>query len=152
NGGAHADNPIDFQEFMIMPVGAESFHEAVRWGSEIFHTLKAGLKGAGHNTNVGDEGGFAPNLKDAKAALDFVVTSIEKAGYKPAEEVAIALDCAATEFFKDGNYIYEGEGKTRDARAQADYLAKLVADYPIISIEDGMAEDDFEGWKMLTAL
>src|SRR5690606_28064022 len=134
NGGVHADNPIDFQEFMIMPVGAESLREAVRWGSEIFHTLKAGLKAAGHNTNVGDEGGFAPGLKDAKAALDFIMASIEKAGYKPGEQVAIALDCAATEFFKDGNYVYEGEGQTRDAKAQAEYLAALVGDYPIISI------------------
>src|SRR5690606_2224001 len=150
NGGVHADNPIDFQEFMIMPVGAESLREAVRWGSEIFHTLKAGLKAAGHNTNVGDEGGFAPGLKDAKAALDFIMASIEKAGYMPGEQVAIALDCAATEFFKDGNYVYEGEGQTRDAKAQAEYLAALVGDYPIISIEDGMAEDDFEGWKVLT--
>jgi len=152
NGGAHADNPIDFQEFMIMPVGAETLRDAVRWGSEIFHTLKSGLKAAGHNTNVGDEGGFAPNLKDAKAALDFIMGSIEKAGFKPGEEVAIALDCAATEFFKDGKYVYEGEGQTRDAKAQAEYLAKLAGDYPIISIEDGMAEDDFEGWKVLTDL
>ena len=150
NGGAHADNPIDFQEFMIMPVGAESFREGLRWGAEIFHTLKKGLKDAGHNTNVGDEGGFAPNIKSAQAALDFVMTSIEKAGYKPGEEIAIALDCAATEFFKDGAYAYEGEKKTRDPKAQAKYLAKLAADYPIISIEDGMSEDDWEGWKELT--
>ena len=152
NGGAHADNPIDFQEFMIMPVGAESFREGLRWGAEIFHTLKKGLKDAGHNTNVGDEGGFAPNLKSATAALDFVMASIEKAGYKPGDEVAIALDCASTEFFKDGNYVYEGEKKSRDPKAQAKYLAKLVADYPIISIEDGMAEDDWDGWKTLTDL
>ncbi|WP_163272058.1 phosphopyruvate hydratase [Chelativorans alearense] len=152
NGGVHADNPIDFQEFMVMPVGAESLREAVRCGAEIFHTLKAGLKAAGHNTNVGDEGGFAPGLKSAQEALDFIMTSIEKAGYKPGEDVAIALDCAATEFFKDGKYVYEGEGKTREAKAQAEYLAKLAADYPIISIEDGMAEDDFEGWKILTEL
>jgi enolase len=152
NGGAHADNPIDFQEFMVMPVGAETLRDAVRWGSEIFHTLKSGLKSAGHNTNVGDEGGFAPNLKDAKAALDFIMASVEKAGFKPGQDVAIALDCAATEFFKDGKYVYEGEGQTRDGRAQAEYLAKLAADYPIISIEDGMAEDDFEGWKILTEL
>ncbi|EXL01748.1 phosphopyruvate hydratase [Aquamicrobium defluvii] len=152
NGGAHADNPIDFQEFMIMPVGASSIREAVRWGSEVFHTLKKSLKDAGHNTNVGDEGGFAPNLKSAQAALDFVMASIEKAGFKPGEEVALALDCASTEFFKDGNYVYEGEKKTRDPRAQAKYLAKLAADYPIISIEDGMAEDDWEGWKYLTEL
>ena len=152
NGGAHADNPIDFQEFMVMPVGADSFREGLSWGAEIFHTLKKGLKDAGHNTNVGDEGGFAPNLKSAQAALDFVMASIEKAGYKPGEEVAIALDCASTEFFKDGSYVYEGERKTRDPKAQARYLAKLVADYPIISIEDGMAEDDWEGWKTLTDL
>jgi len=152
NGGAHADNPIDFQEFMIMPIGAESFREGLRWGAEIFHTLKKGLKDAGHNTNVGDEGGFAPNLKSAPVALDFVMASIEKAGYKPGVEVAIALDCAATEFFKDGNYVYEGEKKTRDPKAQAKYLAKLAADYPIISIEDGMSEDDWEGWKYLTEL
>ena len=152
NGGAHADNPIDFQEFMIMPVGAGSFREGLRWGAEIFHTLKKRLKDAGHNTNVGDEGGFAPNLKSAQAALDFVVASIEAAGYKPGEEVAIALDCAATEFFKDGSYVYEGERKTRDPKAQAKYLAKLVGDYPIISIEDGMGEDDWDGWKTLTDL
>src|SRR6187431_1389399 len=150
NGGAHADNPIDFQEFMIMPVGAPTFRDAVRWGSEIFHTLKKGLKEAGHNTNVGDEGGFAPNLKSAEAALDFVLASIEKAGFKPGEEVALALDCAATEFFKEGKYVYEGERKTRDPKTQAKYLAKLASDYPIISIEDGMAEDDWDGWKTLT--
>jgi len=152
NGGAHADNPIDFQEFMIMPVGAPTLREAVRWGSEIFHTLKKRLKDAGHNTNVGDEGGFAPNIKNAQAALDFVMESIEQAGFKPGEEVALALDCAATEFFKDGAYVYEGEKKTRDPKAQAKYLAKLAADYPIISIEDGMSEDDWEGWKMVTDL
>ncbi len=137
NGGAHADNPIDFQEFMILPVGASSIREAVRYGSEVFHTLKKRLKDAGHNTNVGDEGGFAPNLKSAQAALDFVMESIEKAGFKPGEDIAIGLDCASTEFFKDGNYVYEGERKTRDPKAQAKYLAKLVADYPIVSIEDG---------------
>lgn len=152
NGGAHADNPIDFQEFMIMPLGAESFREGLRWGAEIFHTLKKRLKDAGHNTNVGDEGGFAPNLKSAQAGLDFVMASIEAAGYKPGEDVAIALDCAATEFFKDGNYVYEGEKKTRDPKAQAKYLAKLAGDYPIISIEDGMSEDDWDGWKALTDL
>ncbi|MEJ5019539.1 phosphopyruvate hydratase [Ochrobactrum vermis] len=152
NGGAHADNPIDFQEFMILPVGASSIREAVRYGSEVFHTLKKRLKDAGHNTNVGDEGGFAPNLKSAQAALDFVMESIEKAGFKPGEDIAIGLDCASTEFFKDGNYVYEGERKTRDPKAQAKYLAKLVADYPIVSIEDGMAEDDWEGWKYLTDL
>ncbi len=152
NGGVHADNPIDFQEFMILPVGASSIREAVRWGSEIFHTLKKRLKDAGHNTNVGDEGGFAPNLKSAQAALDFVVESIEKAGFKPGEEVALGLDCASTEFFKNGAYVYEGEKKTRDPKAQAKYLAKLAADYPIVTIEDGMAEDDWEGWKHLTDL
>ena len=135
-----------------MPIGAGSFREGLRWGAEIFHTLKKRLKDAGHNTNVGDEGGFAPNLKSAQAALDFVVASIEAAGYKPGEEVAIALDCAATEFFKDGSYVYEGERKTRDPKAQAKYLAKLVGDYPIISIEDGMGEDDWDGWKTLTDL
>ncbi|SDP15267.1 enolase [Phyllobacterium sp. YR620] len=152
NGGAHADNPIDFQEFMILPVGASSLAEAVRYGSEVFHTLKKRLKDAGHNTNVGDEGGFAPNIKTAQAALDFIVESIEKAGYKPGEEIAIGLDCASTEFFKDGNYVYEGEKKSRDPKTQAKYLAKLVGDYPIITIEDGMAEDDWEGWKYLTDL
>ncbi|MBN9251931.1 MAG: phosphopyruvate hydratase [Mesorhizobium sp.] len=152
NGGVHADNPIDFQEFMILPVGASSIREAVRWGSEVFHTLKKGLKEAGHNTNVGDEGGFAPNLKSAQAALDFVMGSIEKAGFKPGEEIALGLDCASTEFFKDGNYVYGGEKKTRDPKTQAKYLAKLAADYPIISIEDGMAEDDWDGWKALTDL
>ena len=150
NGGAHADNPIDFQEFMIMPVGASSFAEALRMGAEIFHTLKAALKGAGHNTNVGDEGGFAPNLPTAEAALDFVMQAVQKAGYKAGDDVLLALDCASTEFFKDGAYRYEGEGKTRSPQQQADYLAQLVARYPIASIEDGMAEDDFAGWKMLT--
>jgi enolase len=150
NGGAHADNPIDFQEFMVMPVGAKSFAEGLRMGAEIFHTLKAGLKAAGHNTNVGDEGGFAPNLPSAEAALDFVMQAIGKAGYKPGEDVLIALDCASTEFFKSGAYHYEGEGKTRSIEQQVDYLAKLVSSYPIASIEDGMAEDDFEGWRLLT--
>jgi enolase len=152
NGGAHADNPIDFQEFMIMPIGAPSFSEALRMGSEIFHTLKKALHDAGHNTNVGDEGGFAPNLKSAEAALDFVMQAVEKAGYKPGEDIALALDCAATEFFKEGSYVYEGERKTRDPKAQAKYLAKLVGNYPIVSIEDGMSEDDWEGWKALTDL
>ncbi|MEN3389135.1 phosphopyruvate hydratase [Brucella melitensis] len=152
NGGAHADNPIDFQEFMILPVGATSIREAVRYGSEVFHTLKKRLKDAGHNTNVGDEGGFAPNLKNAQAALDFIMESIEKAGFKPGEDIALGLDCAATEFFKDGNYVYEGERKTRDPKVQAKYLAKLASDYPIVTIEDGMAEDDWEGWKYLTDL
>jgi enolase len=150
NGGVHADNPIDFQEFMIMPVGAESFAEGLRMGVEVFQTLKSALKTAGHNTNVGDEGGFAPNLKSAEAALDFVMQAIEKAGYKPGDDVMLALDCAATEFFKDGKYVYEGEGKTRSGNEQADYLAKLVGAYPIMSIEDGMSEDDFSGWKALT--
>ncbi|MCL4710804.1 MAG: phosphopyruvate hydratase [Pseudorhodoplanes sp.] len=150
NGGVHADNPIDFQEFMIMPVGAASFGEALRTGAEIFHTLKAALKAAGHNTNVGDEGGFAPNLPSAEAALDFVMQAVQKAGYKPGNDVLLALDCASTEFFKDGAYRYEGEGKVRTPEQQADYLAQLVATYPIVSIEDGMAEDDFAGWKMLT--
>ncbi len=150
NGGAHADNPIDFQEFMIMPVGAPSFAEALRMGAEIFHTLKKALHDAGHNTNVGDEGGFAPNLNDADAALGFVVKSIEKAGYKPGSDVVLALDPAATEFFKGGKYVYEGEGKTRDVEAQVKYLAELCARYPIASIEDGMAEDDWAGWKLLT--
>jgi enolase len=152
NGGVHADNPIDFQEFMIMPVGASSFREGLRMGAEVFHTLKKALKDAGHNTNVGDEGGFAPNLKSAEAALDFVMASIEKAGFKPGEDVCLALDCASTEFFKDGAYVYSGEKKTRDPKAQAKYLAKLAGDYPIISIEDGMAEDDWDGWKALTDL
>jgi enolase len=150
NGGAHADNPIDFQEFMIMPVGAPSLAEAVRMGSEIFHTLRKGLKDAGHNTNVGDEGGFAPNLPSAEGALDFVMRSIEAAGYRPGEDVVLALDCAATEFFRDGAYRYEGEDRVRDPQEQAAYLAELVAAYPIASIEDGMAEDDWEGWKALT--
>ncbi len=150
NGGVHADNPIDFQEFMIMPIGAANFAEAVRCGSEIFQTLKGALKKAGLNTNVGDEGGFAPNLKSAEAALDFVMESIAKAGYKPGDDVVLSLDCAATEFFKDGKYNYEGEGKTRTIAEQSDYLAKLVADYPIVTIEDAMSEDDWEGWKLLT--
>jgi enolase len=150
NGGAHADNPIDFQEFMIMPVGAPTFAEGLRTGSEIFHTLKKALADAGHNTNVGDEGGFAPNLKDADAALGFVTKAIEKAGYKPGGDVMLALDPAATEFFKTGKYVYEGEGVTRDVEAQVKYLAELCARYPIVSIEDGMAEDDWDGWKLLT--
>jgi len=152
NGGAHADNPIDFQEFMIMPVGATSFREALRMGAEVFHTLKGALKKAGHNTNVGDEGGFAPNLPSAEAALDFVVQSIDKAGYKAGKDIFLALDCAATEFFKDGKYIYEGEGKTRSISEQAEYLAKLAKSYPIISIEDGLSEDDWDGWKQVTDL
>jgi enolase len=151
NGGAHADNPIDFQEFMIVPLGLPSFAEALRAGSEIFHTLRGALKDAGHNTNVGDEGGFAPNLKSAEEALDFVVKAIEKAGYQPGKDVALALDPASTEFFKDDNYVYEGEGnKKRSRQEQANYLAELVGRYPIVSIEDGMAEDDIEGWKLVT--
>ncbi len=150
NGGVHADNPIDFQEFMIMPAGAPSFAEALRAGSEIFHTLKAALKAAGHNTNVGDEGGFAPNLPSAEAALDFVMQAIAKAGYKPGGDVMIALDPAASEFFKNGSYVYAGEGKTRSPQQQVDYFAQLTEKYPIVSIEDGMAEDDWTGWKLLT--
>jgi enolase len=152
NGGAHADNPIDFQEFMIMPVGAPNFAEALRTGAEIFHTLHKALKDAGHNTNVGDEGGFAPNLPSADAALDFVMKAIEAAGYRPGENVALALDCAATEFFRNGVYEYAGEGKKRSRDEQAKYLADLVSRYPIVSVEDGMAEDDFDGWKVLTGL
>jgi len=150
NGGVHADNPIDFQEFMIMPIGAPSLAEALRAGSEIFQMLKAQLKSAGLNTNVGDEGGFAPNLKSAEAALDVVTRAIEKAGYKPGGDVMIALDPAASEFFKNGAYVYEGEGKTRTPREQVEYFAQLIAAYPIVSIEDGMAEDDWDGWKMIT--
>jgi len=152
NGGVHADNPIDFQEFMIMPVGAASFAEALRMGSEIFHTLRAALKQAGHNTNVGDEGGFAPDLPSAGAALDLVVKAIEQAGCAPGKDVMLALDPAATEFFKDGAYVYAGEGKSRSGEEQAKYLAELAARYPIVSIEDGMAEDDMAGWKILTGL
>jgi len=152
NGGVHADNPIDFQEFMVMPVGAESFREALRMGAEIFHTLKSALKKAGHNTNVGDEGGFAPNLPSAEAALDFVMKAAEQAGYKPGKDIYLALDCAATEFFKNGAYDYEGEDKRRSIAEQAKYLAKLAKDYPIFSIEDGMSEDDWDGWKELTTL
>jgi enolase len=150
NGGAHADNPIDFQEFMILPVGADTFSEGLRWGAEIFHTLKKELHDAGHNTGVGDEGGFAPNLASATAALDFILKAIEKAGYKPGEQVFIGLDCAATEFFKNGKYEMEGEGKSYAPAEMADFLAGLVANYPIISVEDGMAEDDWDGWKTLT--
>lgn len=152
NGGAHADNPIDFQEFMIMPVGAPNFAEGLRMGVEVFQTLKKALHDEGHNTNVGDEGGFAPNLKSAEQALDYVMKAVEKAGYKPGSDIAIALDCASTEFFKNGAYVYEGEGKTRSIAEQAKYLAKLVGDYPIVSIEDGMSEDDFDGWKQVTDL
>ena len=150
NGGEHADNPIDFQEFMIMPVGAPSLSEAVRCGSEIFHTLKKGLHDKGLATAVGDEGGFAPNLASTTDALDFIMASIEKAGYTPGDDVMLALDCAATEFFKGGKYVISGENLTLEPGAMAEYLADLVARYPILSIEDGMAEDDFEGWKALT--
>ncbi|KQM18565.1 enolase [Sphingomonas sp. Leaf24] len=150
NGGEHADNPIDFQEFMVMPVGADSIAEAVRCGSEIFHTLKKGLSEKGLATSVGDEGGFAPALSSTIDALDFIMQSIERAGYKPGEDVMLALDCAATEFFKNGRYEMVGEGKSLSPHEMADYLADLAARYPILSIEDGMGEDDFEGWKALT--
>ncbi|MFB9265328.1 phosphopyruvate hydratase [Bradyrhizobium erythrophlei] len=152
NGGVHADNPIDFQEFMILPVGANSFAEALRCGSEIFHTLRGELKKAGHNTNVGDEGGFAPNLPTADAALDFIMNAIGKAGYKAGSDVMLGLDCASTEFFKEGSYVYGGENKIRSRSEQAKYLADLVARYPIVTIEDGMSEDDMDGWKELTDL
>jgi enolase len=150
NGGEHADNPIDFQEFMVMPVGADSIAEAVRWGSEIFHTLKKSLHEKGLATAVGDEGGFAPNLASTRDALDFIMTSIEKAGFKAGEDVVLALDCAATEFFKDGKYEISGEGLSLTPHEMSDYLAALCKDYPIRSIEDGMSEDDFEGWKAIT--
>ena len=150
NGGAHADNPIDIQEFMIMPVGAETLADAVRMGSEIFHTLRKELKTAGLNTNVGDEGGFAPNLKSADDAIGFILKSVEMAGYRPGEDIVLALDCAATEFFKDGAYHLDGEGKRLSSEEMAGYLADLAARFPIVSIEDGMAEDDFDGWKILT--
>ncbi len=152
NGGVHADNPIDFQEFMIMPFGAPTLSEAVRWGAEVFQVLKGALKKAGHNTNVGDEGGFAPNLPSAEAALDFCMKAIEQAGFKPGHDIYLALDCAATEFFKDGKYHYEGEGVTRTIQQQAEYLAKLAGTYPIVSIEDGMSEDDWDGWQQVTDL
>ncbi|HVV91783.1 MAG TPA: phosphopyruvate hydratase [Hyphomicrobiales bacterium] len=150
NGGVHADNPIDFQEFMILPVGAPSFAEALRMGSEIFQALKAALKAGGHNTNVGDEGGFAPNLPSAEAALDVVMKAIGDAGYRAGDDVVLGLDCAATEFYRDGAYRYAGEGTVRQAAEQVRYLAELAGRYPIVSIEDGMAEDDWEGWKLLT--
>lgn len=151
NGGEHADNPIDFQEFMIMPVGAPSLAEAVRWGAEIFHTLKKGLQEKGLATAVGDEGGFAPNLASTRDALDFIMASVEKAGFKPGTDIKLALDCAATEFFKGGKYEISGEGLSLSPDAMADYLAALCDAYPIISIEDGMSEDDFEGWAAITA-
>ncbi|MCZ2203762.1 phosphopyruvate hydratase [Bartonella sp. A05] len=150
NGGVHADNPIDFQEFMIIPVGAPSLKEAVRYGAEIFHMLKKRLQDAGHNTNVGDEGGFAPHLKSAEQVIDFIMESIVACGYKPGEQIAIGLDCATTEFYKNSSYYYEGEGTCRNIQQQVEYLARLVDAYPIITIEDGMAEDDWEGWKLLT--
>ncbi|HUB85697.1 MAG TPA: phosphopyruvate hydratase [Rhizomicrobium sp.] len=150
NGGVHADNPIDFQEFMIMPAGGATFKEGLRMGAEVFHTLKKGLHDAGHNTNVGDEGGFAPNLKSADEALGFIMKSIEKAGYKPGHDVYLALDPASTEFFKDGKYVLEGEGKTLSPDQMVKVYEDLCKRYPIISIEDGMAEDDWAGWKALT--
>jgi enolase 1/2/3 len=150
NGGEHADNPIDIQEFMIMPVGADSIAEAVRWGSEVFHTLKKGLHDKGLATSVGDEGGFAPDLASTRAALDFIMASVEQAGFKPGEDIVLALDCAATEFYRDGKYEISGEGLSLDGAGMADYLAKLCDDYPILSIEDGMSEDDFEGWAAVT--
>ena len=150
NGGEHADNPIDIQEFMIMPVGAQNIREAIRMGSEVFHTLKKELQAAGHNTGIGDEGGFAPNLSSARDALDFILKSIEKAGYKPGEDIYLALDCAATEYFKGGKYEMKGEGKSLSVEENVDFLAGLAADYPIISIEDGCSEDDWAGWKLLT--
>ena len=150
NGGEHADNPIDIQEFMIMPVAADSIRDAVRMGSEVFHTLKKELSDAGLSTGIGDEGGFAPDISSTRDALDFILKSIEKAGYKPGEDIHLALDCAATEYFKDGVYVFSGEGKTLSPEENAAYLAALVSDYPIISIEDGMSEDDWDGWKALT--
>ena len=152
NGGEHADNPIDFQEFMIVPVGADSLAEAVRCGSEIFHTLKKGLHDKGLATAVGDEGGFAPNIASTSEAIDFIMASIEKAGYAPGDDVMLALDCAATEFFRDGKYDISGEGKVLSSHEMAEYLADLTRRYPIFSIEDGMAEDDWEGWQALTEL
>lgn len=152
NGGEHADNPIDIQEFMIMPVGADSIAEAVRWGSEVFHTLKKGLHDKGLATSVGDEGGFAPDLASTRAALDFIMASIEQAGFKPGEDIVLALDCAATEFYREGKYEISGEGLSLDGQGMAEYLAKLCDDYPILSIEDGMSEDDFAGWAAVTKL
>ena len=150
NGGEHADNPIDIQEFMIMPVSATSIREAVRMGSEVFHTLKKELSSAGLSTGIGDEGGFAPNLNSTRDALDFIINSIEKTGFKAGEDIYLALDCASTEYFKSGNYEMAGEGISLTSQENAEYLAQLVKDYPILSIEDGMAEDDWEGWAMLT--
>jgi enolase len=150
NGGEHADNPIDIQEFMIMPVGADNIRDAVRMGSEVFHTLKKELQAAGHNTGIGDEGGFAPNLSSAREALDFILKSIEKAGYRPGEDIYLALDCAATEYFKGGKYEMKGEGKSLSIEQNVDFLVGLANDYPIISIEDGCSEDDWAGWQLLT--
>ncbi|MCH8521399.1 phosphopyruvate hydratase [Glycocaulis sp.] len=151
NGGAHADNPIDFQEFMILPVGFDRFSEALRCGAEVFHALRARLKADGHNTNVGDEGGFAPDLRSPEEALDAIMAAIENAGYNPGEDVVLALDVASTEFYRDGKYVLEGAGQNYDAAAFTDYMKSLVTSYPIVSIEDGMAEDDWEGWNLLTA-
>ncbi|WP_423205817.1 phosphopyruvate hydratase (plasmid) [Paracoccus yeei] len=150
NGGEHADNPIDIQEFMIMPVSAENIRDAVRMGSEVFHTLKKELSAAGLATGVGDEGGFAPNLSSTRDALDFILKAVEKAGYKPGDDIMLALDCASTEYFKNGKYEMKGEGKSLTSAENVDYLAALCADYPILSIEDGCAEDDWDGWKLLT--
>jgi len=150
NGGVHADNPIDFQEFMIIPFGAPTMREAIRYGAEVFHCLKKRLKDAGYNTNVGDEGGFAPGLKSAEEALEFIVESIKQAGFKDGKDFGIGVDCASSEFYKDGKYVYKGEGVTRDVDAQVQYLEKLVKQFPLITIEDGMAEDDWSGWKKLT--
>ncbi|MDG1996164.1 MAG: phosphopyruvate hydratase [Emcibacteraceae bacterium] len=150
NGGEHADNPIDIQEFMVMPVSAGNIREAIQMGAEIFHTLKGNLSDAGHNTGVGDEGGFAPNLNGTTDALDFIMKSIEDAGYKPGEDIMLALDSASSEFYKDGNYVLAGEGKTLDAGGMVDYYVDLCNRYPILSIEDGLDEDDWAGWKALT--
>ncbi len=150
NGGQHADNPIDIQEFMIMPVGADTVRDAIRMGSEVFHTLKKELSAAGFSTSVGDEGGFAPALSSTRDALDFVLRAIEKAGYRPGEDISLALDCASTEYFKNGRYVMEGEGKTLSPEENVAYLAALVNDYPILSVEDGCAEDDWAGWTLLT--
>ncbi|RKF38269.1 phosphopyruvate hydratase [Paraburkholderia fungorum] len=151
NGGAHADNPLDFQEFMILPIGAASFNDSVRMGSEVFHTLRGALKRAGFNTNVGDEGGFAPTLRSAEEALDLIVDAVETAGYRPGVDIALAVDPASSEFFSNGRYVYRGEGVERSREEQVDYLARLVAAYPIVSIEDGTAENDYAGWQLLTS-